>query len=183
MAYLEIRRHSKRERPSKHLSQEGVLLARHVGRRMGPFERVVSSSAWRCVETAVAMGFAVDEIRDDLHMDRADEELPAEVLDLGRFEEFAEAVAGGVRVKKFAEDVRDIWIQIARGLDQGGKGLVVGHGAMTELGVVVALPQQDYARWGTGLGVCEGVGLEFERGKFVAGDILRTRPRGKGSPV
>jgi broad specificity phosphatase PhoE len=183
MAYLEIRRHSKRERPSKHLSQEGVLLARHVGRRMGPFERVVSSSAWRCVETAVAMGFAVDEVRDDLHMDRADDQVPAEALGLGRFEEFAEAVADGGRVKKFAEDLRDTWAEIARALDRGGRGLVVGHGAMIELGAVAALPQADYARWGKGLGVCEGVGLEFERGKFVAGEILRTRPRGKGAPV
>jgi broad specificity phosphatase PhoE len=183
MAYLEIRRHSKRERPSKHLSQEGVLLARHVGRRMGPFERVVSSSAWRCVETAVAMGFAVDDIRDDLHMDRADEELPAEVLNLGRFEEFAEAVAGGGRVKKFAEDLCALWVEIARGLDRGGKGLVVGHGAMIELGAVAALPQADHGRWGKGLSVCEGVGLEFERGKFVAGEILRTRPRGKRATV
>jgi broad specificity phosphatase PhoE len=181
MAYLEIRRHSKRERPSKHLSQEGVLLARHVGRRMGPFERVVSSSAWRCVETAVAMGFAVDEVREDLHMNRADEELPADVLDLGRFEEFAAAVVGGGRVKKFAEELRDLWAEIARSLGRGGRGLVVGHGAMIELGAVAALPDVDHALWGKGLGVCEGVGLEFERGRFVTGEILRTRPRGKGA--
>ena len=183
MAYLEIRRHSKRERPSKHLSQEGVLLARQVGRRMGAFERVVSSSAWRCVETAVAMGFAVDEVRDDLHMDRADGGLPADVLELSRFEEFAEAVAGGGRVKKFAEDLRDTWADVARSLGRGGRGLIVGHGAMIELGAIAALPGSDHARWGKGLAVCEGVGLEFERGRFVAGQIFRTRPRGKGSPA
>ena len=179
MAYLEIRRHSKRERPSKHLSQEGVLLARDVGRRMGPFEHVVCSSAWRCVETAVAMGFAVDEVRDDLHMDGAERALPSEMMDLGRFQEFAEAVAGSAAARRYAQGVVDAWAEIARSLGRGGRGLVVGHGVTIEVGAVVALPDADRARWGTGLSVCEGIGLEFERGRFVAGEVLRVR-RGKG---
>ena len=61
MRYLEVRRHSKRVRPGQHLSQWGVLLARRVGDELGPFDRVVTSPLPRCIETAVAMGFAVDE--------------------------------------------------------------------------------------------------------------------------
>src|SRR5438045_232557 len=61
MRLLEVRRHARRERPAQHLSQRGVTMARRLGETLGPFDRVVSSPLARCVETAVAMGFAVDE--------------------------------------------------------------------------------------------------------------------------
>jgi broad specificity phosphatase PhoE len=179
MAYLEIRRHSKRERPGKHLSQEGVLLARDVGRRMGPFERVVCSSAWRAVETAVAMGFAVDEVRDGLHMDGAQKALPAGVMELGTFVDFAAAAAASGAVRKYAEGLLEVWADVARSVAKDGRGLVIGHGVTIELGAVVALSEGDYAAWGKALGVCEGVRLEFARGKVVGGEVLRIR-KGKG---
>src|SRR5215217_30724 len=61
MRLLEIRRHARRERPAQHLIQRGVDMARTLGAELGPFHRVVTSPLARCVETAVAMGFAVDE--------------------------------------------------------------------------------------------------------------------------
>jgi hypothetical protein len=39
----------------------GLRLARRAGAGCGPFARVVTSPRPRCIETAVAMGFAVDE--------------------------------------------------------------------------------------------------------------------------
>src|SRR5437868_14135501 len=66
MRLLEVRRHARRERPAQHLSQRGVEMARRLGKQLGPFDRVVSSPLARCVETAVAMGFAVDEDRPAL---------------------------------------------------------------------------------------------------------------------
>lgn len=44
-----------------HLSQAGVEVARCVGASMGPFDCVVTSRITRTLETAIAMGFAVDE--------------------------------------------------------------------------------------------------------------------------
>lgn len=61
MRVLEVRRHTMRSKPGKHLSQAGVSLARHVGETMGSFDRVVTSTLARAFETAIAMGFAVDE--------------------------------------------------------------------------------------------------------------------------
>ena len=61
MRYLEVRRHAIRTQPGEHLSQAGVDLARRVGEGMGPFDRVVTTLAPRAFETAIAMGFAVDE--------------------------------------------------------------------------------------------------------------------------
>src|SRR5215813_897299 len=61
MKTIEIRRHSMRFKPSDHLNQLGVTLARLVGQNLGPFDRVVTSTLPRAFETAIAMGFAVDE--------------------------------------------------------------------------------------------------------------------------
>jgi Histidine phosphatase superfamily (branch 1) len=61
MRLLEVRRHARRERPAQHLVQQGVMMARSLGKKLGPFELVVSSPLARCIETAVAMGFAVHE--------------------------------------------------------------------------------------------------------------------------
>jgi phosphohistidine phosphatase SixA len=67
MRWLEVRRHSvtKRSRgPGSHLSQEGVALARLVGSTLEPFASVVTSAAPRAIETALAMGYGVDETVD-----------------------------------------------------------------------------------------------------------------------
>src|SRR5215475_12767625 len=61
MKIIEIRRHSIRSKPGDHLNQSGVTLARRVGENLGPFERVVTSTLPRAFETAIAMGFAVDD--------------------------------------------------------------------------------------------------------------------------
>jgi hypothetical protein len=67
MRWLEVRRHSatKRSRePGSHLSPEGVDLARRVGRSLGSFASVVTSASPRAIETALAMGYAVDDTAD-----------------------------------------------------------------------------------------------------------------------
>ena len=61
MKTIEIRRHSIRTIPGDHLNQTGVSLARMVGENLGPFDRVITSTLPRAFETAIAMGFAVDE--------------------------------------------------------------------------------------------------------------------------
>jgi broad specificity phosphatase PhoE len=69
MRWLEVRRHSltkkgpARDRRS-HLSAQGVALARAVGAELGPIAYVLTSAAPRAIETAVAMGVAVDNTVD-----------------------------------------------------------------------------------------------------------------------
>jgi broad specificity phosphatase PhoE len=57
---LEVRRHSL-VKDHVHLSQAEVDLARRMEPGTGPFDRVVTSRITRTLETAVAIGFAVDE--------------------------------------------------------------------------------------------------------------------------
>src|SRR4026207_1331780 len=61
MKTIEIRRHSIRHTPGDHLNQAGVTLARWAGEGLGPFDQVVTSTLPRAFETAIAMGFAVDQ--------------------------------------------------------------------------------------------------------------------------
>src|SRR5262245_3439354 len=68
MKTIEIRRHSMRFKPGDHLNQPGVTLARLIGENLGPFDRVVTSRLPRAIETAIAMGFAVDELNELMSM-------------------------------------------------------------------------------------------------------------------
>jgi hypothetical protein len=69
MRTLEVRRHTYtrqgavRDRGSQ-LSAEGVELGRRLGQTMGPFAYVATSLSPRTIETALAMGFAVDDQLD-----------------------------------------------------------------------------------------------------------------------
>jgi hypothetical protein len=68
MCWLEVRRHSMTRKGAtlgrgSQLSQEGVALARVVGECLGQFAYVVASASPRAIETAIAMGLAVDDTR------------------------------------------------------------------------------------------------------------------------
>jgi hypothetical protein len=67
MRIIQIRRHSYTKKGEargrgSHLSAEGVALAREIGSQIGPFDLVLTSHSPRTLETAIAMGFAVDVI-------------------------------------------------------------------------------------------------------------------------
>ena len=71
MSTIEIQRHCFTKKgqargKGSHLSADGVLQARRIGEQImgeqiGPFDLVLTSHIPRTLETALAMGFAVDE--------------------------------------------------------------------------------------------------------------------------
>ena len=77
MRTLEVRRHTMRRKPGQRLSQDGIELARLVGDGSGHFDLVVSSDVPRAIETAIAMGYEVNEIDPMLG------QLPDDVFDAG----------------------------------------------------------------------------------------------------
>src|SRR3954468_18275748 len=103
MRYLELRRHTMRTRPGQHLSQAGVNLARRVGEGLGPFQRVITSGLPRAFETALAMGFAVDEQAELLS------EMPLDAYDeidwKAGFAGLAQAVKLGGAAARFAQEL------------------------------------------------------------------------------
>ena len=171
MRTLEIRRHSTRAKPGQHLSQAGVALARKVGEGMGPFDRVVTSALPRAFETAIAMGFAVDE-QDEListYGDKVEEEVPWP----GSFADYSAAMQNEGATWKYARKLHKFYAKLAESLEDGQSALVVNHGGVVEISAVACLPEADHASWGGSMGLCEGVRLFWEKGEFVKAEILR----------
>jgi broad specificity phosphatase PhoE len=169
--YIELRRHSMRVKPGQNLSRAGVELARRVGSSTGPFERVISSTIPRAYETAVAMGFAVDEQLEQLAtLDAGVEEEVA--WDAG-FAAWGAAYRRSGAVTRYASKHAAFLLEVAAALLPGGAALVVSHGGIVEAQAVGCLPDADHAVWGGACSWCEGVRLTFDGEKFVDAKVLR----------
>jgi len=173
---LEVRRHARRVRPGQHLVQPGVAMARRLGKQLGPFDRVVSSPLPRCVETVVALGFAVDEDCPEL----AGADVRGETIPDGDLLDWDAGYAGIARLFResaafaaFANAQADLWQRIARSLPDGGRALVVGHGGFIEGAAVAAFPNVDHAAWGRTARHCEGTLVGVAEDAFVEIEILR----------
>jgi len=171
MKVIEIRRHSIRTIPGDHLNQTGVSLARMVGENLGPFDRVVTSTLPRAFETAIAMGFAVDEQIElmSYHSDEVAREAPWPLSCAG----YAEVVSRGGAAAHYANQLADVYSKLANYLADGRQTLVVNHGGILEMGAVACLPDADHFNWGTHFDYCEGIRLFWDDGKFVSCEILR----------
>ena len=171
MRYLEVRRHTMRTRPGKHLSQAGVTLARAVGEQLGPFDRVVTSTLPRAFETAIAMGFAVDEQIEALGL--MPDAVEREVDWSDGFAAFAAAVARGEATARYARELAAVLREIVDAVPEGGAALVISHGGIIEAGTIGCLPDVDHTGRGRALDYCEGVRLAYADGAFVGVDVLR----------
>jgi broad specificity phosphatase PhoE len=171
MKTIEIRRHSIRQKPGDHLSQQGVTLARLVGENLGPFDKVVTSTLPRAFETAIAMGFAVDEQNELMssYGKAVDREAPWPLSLAG----YAEVVSSGGAAASYAHELARVYTKLANFLADGRAALVVNHGGILEMGTVACLPNADHFAWGSHFEYCEGVRLFWEDDKFVNAEILR----------
>lgn len=169
---IEIRRHSLRRPPAPHLIQEGVRLARSVGGTTGPFDRVVTSTAPRAFETAIAMGFAVDEQAEliSTYGDAIDEVLPYPQT----FAEYHQARQQPV-VAKYLQRLALFYKDIALSLPKGGAALVVNHGGIVEMSAIACVPDADYRAFGPQVECCEGVRMTWDNGAFREVEVLRVK--------
>lgn len=171
MKTIEIRRHSIRSKPGDHLNQQCVTLARLVGQNLGPFDRVVTSTLPRAFETAIAMGFAVDEQNAlmSTYGNDVEHEAPWPLSCAG----YAEVIRNGGAAARYANQLVAVYTKLADYLADGRAALVVNHGGVAELGAVACLPDADHFAWGSHFECCEGVRLFYEDGRFVNAEILR----------
>jgi len=160
-----------RAKAGQHLSQAGVRLARRVGSDLGPFDRVITSALPRAFETAIAMGFVVDEQFDQLS--EMGDDASSEIHWAAGFAEFARVIKQGGATARFARTQAELWLSIARALPEGGRALVITHGGIVEAGAVACLLQADHNTWGAACGYCEGVRLSFNGETFTEVEILR----------
>ena len=171
MKIIEIRRHSIRSKPGDHLNQQGVTLARLVGENLGPFDRVITSTLPRAFETAIAMGFAVDEQVELMSTYERDveNEAPWPLSCAG----YAEVIRKGGAAARYANQLVAVYTKIADYLADGRKALVINHGGVAEMGAVACLPDADHFKWGSHFEPCEGIRLFWNDGKFVDAEVLR----------
>ena len=171
---IEHRRHTMRAKPGQHLSQAGVEMARRVGDGTGRFDRVVTSRVPRAYETAIAMGYAVDEQLEALSSTPDGLVGPdAEVDLLQGWAAFQRAARAGGVAARYVRLQAELMRAIAAALPEGGRALVVSHGGIVEASAVGCRPDDDFAAWGQACGYCEGVRLSFEGDSCVAAEPLR----------
>jgi broad specificity phosphatase PhoE len=179
MRWLEVRRHSLTKKGAargrgSQLSAEGVALARLVGALLGPFASVVTSASPRAIETAVAMGFAVDGT-----MELPSGYVPGEVEhhDQWRwprpYRTYAELLGRGGRLAAVAQAHQAAWTRAVQAVPEGAAALVVCHGGGIEPGLVACLPDADHGSWGAPFSHCDGARLGFEDGRFVSVQFRR----------
>lgn len=179
MRWLEVRRHSLTKKGAargrgSHLSAEGVALARRIGAEVRAPAYVLTSEVPRCVETAVAMGFAVD--------DTVSFRYPYVDGEVGRHEQWtwdepfvryaALLGAGGGVATLVAEELPLVTAAVER-VDDGAAALVVTHGGTIEPLLVGCLPGADHRSWGPAIGHGEGATLTWEHGRFTSIELRR----------
>ncbi len=159
-----------------HLSAEGVFLARRVGADLGQFARVYASPAPRAVETALAMGFAVDAVVEFScgyvsgefeHHDQWGWEEP--------YVRFAELLRSGGKLSELAAADARLWAGLLAEVPAGGRVLLVSHGGSIEPVLVACFPGAAYAGWGEPFSHGDGAVLTFEAGRFTEVDFKRAR--------
>lgn len=173
MKILEVRRHSIRSAGGDHLNQHGVALARRIGKDIGPFDFVATSTLPRALETAIAMGFAVHEQKELMNTYGAavEREAPWPLP----FFHYSEIVKQDGAAARYAYQLVDYYTTIMGNLAEGGSALLINHGGVVELGVVACLPEVDFLPWGDSVDYCEGARLFWDDGRFVSGDVLRVQ--------
>lgn len=186
MRWLEVRRHSLTKKGlargrGSHLSAQGVALARAVGAELGPIAYVLTSAAPRAVETAIAMGLAVDDT-----VDLPSGYVPGEVEFHQQwtwaqpYARYAELISRGGGLAGVAKTHRAVWVGAVEQVDEGGVALFVGHGGGIEPALVACLPGADHQRWNGLFGHCDGARLGFADGEFVGVEFRRAPGRPSG---
>jgi broad specificity phosphatase PhoE len=176
MRTLEIRRHTHRNVPQPHLSQTGVDLARRAGEGLGKFDRVVTSTIPRAFETALAMGYAVDEQIAQLSM--MSDAVTAAIQWNAGFMAWSRATQHNPVVRQYTQLMADLLRSIVRALPDDGRALIISHGGIVEATVIGCVSASTRFADDAACGYCEGVRLAFDGDTVVHFEMLRVdQPR------
>jgi hypothetical protein len=144
---------------------------------MGPFAFVLTSDVARSWETALAMGFAVDDCVD---MGGPDFEAASREIAHHRWWESPDPfalwkahVAQSGPVAALARYQEALWRDAVGRVPAGGGALVISHGGLIEPGLVACFPNDDHCAWGGPFETLEGVRLQVDDGAWVAVELLR----------
>jgi broad specificity phosphatase PhoE len=159
-----------------HLSSEGVALARRVGAGLGAFDFVGVTPVPRTMETALAMGFAVDAVLEpqcgyisgefDRHVQWSWDQ---------PYVRLAELIRSGGKLAEAALADAALWRRLIAELQPGGRALLVSHGGSIEPVIVACLLDADHRSWGAALAHCDGFILDEDHGTLIDVELRRAR--------
>jgi broad specificity phosphatase PhoE len=155
MRSIYVLRHSARDSGAAHLNAAGVALAREFGNVLGPMQVVAVSPALRCIETAVALGYAIDAEWDELALPE-DEGLMHELDRATTYADAAWLAAHGRHVPAYAAQLRRRIIGAAADLHDHQDALLLTHGGIVEV-IAAAVVGAEVGELPGGVGYCEGV--------------------------
>lgn len=171
MKVIEIRRHSVRG-AGPHLNQKGVELARRIGSGVNRPGRVIASTLERAFETAIAMGFAVDEQLEILST--LGNDVNSEIFWDSPYADFADKMRAGSALERFAKELGALVAKIAAEISDNGRVLIVTHGGIVQTIAAACLPaEEDFSKLGGPPSYCEGIELYYDGTKFSGYKILR----------
>jgi broad specificity phosphatase PhoE len=187
MRRLEVRRHSLTKKGAargrgSHLSAQGVALARAVAAGLGPVGYVLTSASPRAIETAIAMGLAVDDTVEMVSGYVSGEVGFHEQWTWERpYATYARLIERGGGLAEVALAQRAVWIRAVASVGNGDGALVVSHGGTIEPALVACFPDDDHERWGALFGHCDGARLTFDGGTFTDVEFRRAPATWPGS--
>ena len=173
MKKIEMRRHSIRVKPSPHLTQQGVEKARKVGDSLGSFNYVISSNVPRAIETAVAMGYAVDKVMEEVSMTPS--EIDDEISWGMDFAQYNQVITEGGKTAQYADQMAMFIKEISKIISDNETLLIISHGGLIELTAIGCFPLEEYKKWGEALDTCEGVRIYLDNEEFKRIELLRVK--------
>ena len=183
MLTVEIRRHSFTKKGAargrgSHLSHEGVRAARALGASLGRFDHVVASTSPRTMETAIAMGAAVDDTMEmpspvetgeiEFHLWREWDDPFTTVRQLARESDAVDSY--------LTAEVERLRTATAR-LGDGGRVLVIGHGGWIESVVAAMLEPAILPMLGGSFWHLDGIRLAIDGASPVSVQAVDRHPR------
>lgn len=138
---------------------------------MGTFDVVITSPLPRAAETAIAMGYGIDQEVQDLAV--VGKGAMAEIDWPMSFSQFTERTRPGTALAQRGSELSALLLRIANEIGEGRSVLLLSHGAVIEMAAIASTPWLDHTTWGPHCGHCEGVRLTVQEDIFVAAEILR----------
>lgn len=167
---IEIRRHAERHKPGHNLNPRGVARARNASARDRAFALVVATPIPRAVQTAVAMGHAVDE--EDWTMATMGGAMDAFPWQDG-FSAMQRALRADPVAAAYATHQRAQLRHWLGRVPPGEAALVVSHGGIAEIGIISLLGETDAGPLGASLDYCEGARLEIDGDRCRRVELFR----------
>ena len=187
--WVEMRRHSYTKKDEgrgrgSHLSQEGIEAARAEGERLERVKYVAVSESPRTLETAIAMGLAVDDIVGIGGANSTGEVEFHEWWDWpDPWAAYAERMSARPKLAAFAEAQFEIVRQAVARIGDGEAALLVGHGGWIEPTVVAAVGRDHLENWGPSFNHLEGVTLAENDGIYAVAGVHRRGLGPGGTPA